>query len=191
MLVIVDMENEFCHRNGKMFCAFTRPTLGPLKHLLERARDASVPVTFVQSVRDPDAPEFKYFNVSPILIENTWNVQFVDELKPRPGERIIQKRTHDCFYHTEMDSYLDSVVKHPPDYSVIVTGVVSNVCVYHAILGFHIRNFRTIVPVDCIAGDQEGQEFTIKQMLHVGYNYNVKLSESEKIKFVKQAKSVS
>jgi nicotinamidase-related amidase len=37
-------------------------------------------------------------------LEGSWGAELIDELKPAPDEPLVVKRTHDCFYRTEMDS---------------------------------------------------------------------------------------
>ena len=69
--------------------------------------------------------------------------------------------------------------------TVIVTGIGSSVCVYHAVIGFSIRNFFTVVPEDCIhAIRPEGQELALSQFRSSAYNFNVNVTRSECIKLL-------
>ena len=70
---------------------------------------------------------------------------------------------------------------------LIVTGVASNVCVYQAVLGFHVRHYRTVLALDCTAGARNAEEFVISQLGGLGYNYNVTLSTSHRITIVATA----
>jgi len=183
-LVVVDMENEFCKPGGKLYHSEGVDEVIPkLQSLLRRAREAGVQVIFVQSVRSPDSPEFTRFGKVPILLKGTWGAQLIEELAPEEGEPVVEKHTHDCFYKTEMDSLLERLAIHPETHTIIVGGINANICVYHAVIGFHIRHYNVIVPLDCCAGWPAGQEMLKTQMAEPAYSYNVTVTSSERIDF--------
>jgi len=183
-LVVVDMENEFCKPGGKLYHSEGVDEVIPkLQRLLRRSREAGVQVIFVQSVRFPNSPEFSRFGQTPILLKGTWNVELIDELTPKEGEPVVEKHTHDCFYRTEMDPLLERLKISPDTHAIIVGGINSNICVYHAVIGFHIRHYRVIVPLDCCAGWPAGQEMLKTQMAEPAYSYNVAVTSSEVIDF--------
>jgi len=152
ILVIVDVENEFCKPGG----AFYRPENGPLvagviasiRGLLEKARSAGIPTIYVQSVRTGQEAEMKLFGIQPHLIIDTWASEIVDEVKPREGDVVVQKFSHDPFFRTRLDDVLRKMVPDPGRCMALITGGAINVCVYHTILGFYLRNYWTVVVED-------------------------------------------
>jgi nicotinamidase-related amidase len=96
---------------------------------------------------------------------------------------MIEKNTHDCFYRTEMDSLLEKLAIRPETHAIIVGGINANICVYHAVIGFHIRHYNVIVPLDCSAGSPTGREMLKTQMADPAYSYNVALTRSDDIIF--------
>jgi len=183
-LVLVDMENEFCKPGGKLYHSEGVDEVIPkLNHLLRRGREAGVQVIFVQSVRFSNSPEFVRFGQTPILLKGTWGAQLIEELTPKEGELVIEKHTHDCFYKTEMDLLLGRLNVRPETHSIIVGGINANICVYHALIGFHIRHYNVIVPLDCCAGWPAGREMLKTQMADPAYSYNVTLTQSDEIDF--------
>jgi nicotinamidase-related amidase len=185
-LIIVDMENDFCKPGGKLYHPEGIDEVIPKqKLLLEKCRGSGVKVIFVQSVRYEDSPEFARFGHPPFIIKNTWGSALIEELRPEEDEPVIEKNTHDCFYRTGMDDLFTRLKIMPETHSVIVIGVASNICVYHAVIGFHVRHYHVIVPTDCCAGWPSGLKILETQMSDNAYNYNVKLTRSEKISFVK------
>jgi nicotinamidase-related amidase len=67
---------------------------------------------------------------------------------------------------------------------IVVTGIGSNNCVYHAVIGFHIRNYFVTVPEDCIhASRAEGQAFALSQFRSPAYNFNIDVVQSEQLSF--------
>jgi nicotinamidase-related amidase len=137
----------------------------------------------IQSVRSKDHPEFTFFGKAYSLIEDSPAVEFVEALKPHRDEVIVKKYSHDCFYQTTLEEQLKKFDLRPCRDHIIVTGIGSNNCVYHAVIGFHIRNYFVHVPEDCIhASRAEGQRFAISQFRSPAYNFNVSVTQSENIK---------
>jgi nicotinamidase-related amidase len=177
-LIIVDMQSEGCERHGPTL----KPIIKNIRALLDRFRQANGKIIHVQSVRPKDHPEFTVFGKKYSLIENTPSVEFVEELRPQQNEIVVQKFSHDCFYQTTMEDELRKMDLRRCRDRIVVTGIGSNNCVYHAVIGFHIRNYFVIVPEDCIhASRAEGQQFALSQFRSAAYNYNVTVTRSENI----------
>ena len=177
-LVIVDMQAEGCERHSPG----VKPVIQNIRALLDRFRQASGKIIHIQSVRSKDHPEFTVFGKEYSLIDNTPAVEFVPELKPLPNEIVVKKYSHDCFYQTTMEAELAQLGLRPCRDNMVVTGIGSNNCVYHAVIGFHIRNYFVTVPEDCIhASRPEGQQFALSQFRSSAYNFNVGVTRSASI----------
>ena len=152
ILVIVDIENEFCKPGGKRYSATSVKTVPPVistvRGLLERCRNADIPIIYIQSVRTLKEPEFTVFGKEPLLAEGTWAVEIVEELQPRSGDIVVPKHCHDPFHETNFDQILYGLVPDPTKYYAIITGGATEVCLYHTVLEFYVRNYWTVVPVD-------------------------------------------
>jgi nicotinamidase-related amidase len=177
-LVIVDMQAEGCERHGPTL----KPVIKNIRNLLDRFRAADGKIIHVQSVRSKDHPEFTVFGKEYSLLDGTPAVEFVEELKPLPHEIVVKKFSHDCFYQTSMENTLAKLDLRSCRDRIVVTGIGSNNCVYHAVIGFHIRNYFVIVPEECIhASRADGQLFALSQFRSPAYNYNVTVASSSEI----------
>jgi nicotinamidase-related amidase len=184
-LVIVDMQAEGCERHGPTL----KPVIKNIRALLDRFRAADGKIIHVQSVRSKDHPEFTVFGKGYSLLDGTPAVEFVEELKPLPHEIVVKKFSHDCFYQTSMENTLAKLDLRSCRDRVVVTGIGSNNCVYHAVIGFHIRNYLVIVPEDCIhASRADGQLFALSQFRSPAYSYNVTVVNSPEISFAAPTK---
>jgi len=184
-LIIVDMQTEGCERHG----AGVKPVIRNIRALLDRFRQANGKIIHVQSVRAKDHPEFTFFGKEYSLIVDSPAVEFVEELKPTSDEVVVKKYSHDCFYRTAMEEQLKKFDLRPCRDHIVVTGIGSNNCVYHAVIGFHIRNYLVHVPEDCIhASRAEGQQFALSQFRSPAYNFNVSVTRSENIKLAAELK---
>ena len=185
MLLIVDMENEDCRPAGKRYMGETVEQIVPnIVTLRNRVRQAGGMVVHTQSVRKPDALEFTLFKNVVRKVEGTWGAEFIDELKPAPGEPVVVKYTHDCFYRTEMESLLDRLRLRPGEGRVIVTGIATRGCVQCAVTGFSIRDFYVYVPLDCTTQRDEKEKLQAFSLFtSFGYRYNVTVTRSDLIQF--------
>jgi ureidoacrylate peracid hydrolase len=178
-LIIVDMQAEGCERHGRGL----KPVIQNIRSLLSRFRQANGKIIHIQSVRPKDHPEFTFFGKEYSLLENSPAVEFVEGLEPHADEIVVKKYSHDCFYQTSMEEQLKKLDLRGCRDHVVVTGIGSNNCVYHAVIGFHIRNYYVHVPEDCIhASRAEGQEFALNQFRSPAYDFNVSVTGSENIK---------
>jgi len=190
VLVIVDMENEDANPSGKRYMGEAVEKIIPkIAALRERVRQAGGQVIHTQSVRKPDALEFTLFKNVVRKVEGTWGAEFIDALKPRSGEPVVIKYTHDCFYRTDMESVLERLGVRPGDSRVIVTGIATRGCVQCAVMGFSIRDYYVYAPIDCTAQRDEKeklQAFTL--FTSFGYRYNVSVTRSDLIQFGHETK---
>ena len=175
-LVIVDMQVEGCERHGPAM----KTVIANIRRLLDRFRAVDGKIIHVQSVRAKDHPEFTVFGRPYGLLIGSPGAEFVEELKPLPGENVVQKTSHDCFYKTSMEAVLEKLDLRSCRDKIVVTGIGSSNCVYHAVIGFHIRNYYSIVLEDCIHGvDPQSQPFALHQFRSNAYNFNVTVSRCE------------
>ncbi len=177
-LVIVDMQNEGCERHGPEM----KSVIANIRGVLDRFRAVGGKIIHVQSVRTKDHPEFTVFGRPYGLILGSHGADFVPELKPLPGETVVQKTSHDCFYKTQMEAVLEKLELRSCRDRVVVTGIGSSNCVYHAVIGFHIRNYYTTVLEDCIHGvAAHSQPFALAQFRSGAYNFNVSVARSDEL----------
>jgi nicotinamidase-related amidase len=186
-LVIVDMQVEGCERHGPGM----KPVIANIRRLLGRFREINGKIIHVQSVRTKDHPEFTVFGRPYGLLIGTPGAEFVEELRPLPGENVVQKTSHDCFYKTSMEAVLEKLDLRSCRDKIVVTGIGSSNCVYHAVIGFHIRNYYSIVPEDCIHGvDPQSQPFALHQFRSNAYNFNVTVSDSADLELVSEGSAL-
>jgi len=177
MLLIIDMQNDFCHKNGSLYVENANNIIPNLQKFQNFARNNRVLIGYTADSHDPDDKEF---NIWPKhCINGEWGAQIIDELRPSTSseEHVFKKRRYSGFYGTDLDLYLR---EHGID-TLIVTGVVSNICVLHTVGDATARGYKVIVLVDCIAALSEyEQEYALH---HIKSVFNASIANSEDIKF--------
>jgi ureidoacrylate peracid hydrolase len=148
-LVIVDMQNAFASKGGMFDLAGfdisgAASAIEVTRRLLSIARKAGLAVIHLQMTFKPDlsnagdvsSPAYhkelalRMMRERPelsgkLLIENTWDWQFVDALMPAPGEHVVRKSRYNGFVRTDLDDHLRrNGIRH-----LLFTGIATNVCV--------------------------------------------------------------
>jgi len=175
-LIIVDMQNDFVRREGKLYVPGAEETIAPIKRLIQKARDAGALVIYTQDWHMKDDPEFKIWGEH--ALAGTWGAEIVDELKPEAGYYyIVRKNRYDAFF----ESNLDYLLRVKNIQKVIVTGTVANICVLHTAGSAALRWYDVILPKDTISAITEFDYYaTLRQ---VSFLYKGKITTSDGIKF--------
>lgn len=135
--------------------------------LLGVARHMELPVVYTAHVYAEDGSEDGVFNLkSPGLAKlkrGSPEVQVVDELQPRAGERVLEKHYPSGFCNTDLAAWL---ARRGVD-TAIVTGCTTSGCVRATVVDAMSNGFRPIVPRECsgdrAAGPHEANLFDIDQ----------------------------
>lgn len=144
-LIVVDMQNDFVKPGGALMVEAAAGTIPAVQRLLALARGRGMRVFFTQDTHQEGDPEFPIWGRH--VLEGTWGWQIIEELAPRPGERVIQKLRYDGFFGTSLDHELRLARSE----AVIVCGTVANICVLHTAGSAALRGYRVILPIDAIS----------------------------------------
>jgi nicotinamidase-related amidase len=183
VLTVVDVQNRSCHPDGESWDAakarVVPAALAVITSLVGRARDTGVPIVYIQSVRTHDEPEVTVFGYPKRMKIGTWDVEIVDDIRPRPDDIVVQKFSHDAFYQTELDAVLERLVPDPTAHYALLVGGATNLCVYHAVMGFYLRNFWTVVVTDGVyCRTDEARDRALEQFSDRSYP-NIFLTRSD------------
>jgi ureidoacrylate peracid hydrolase len=155
-LIVVDMVNEFLEPGGNMVLPGGEVLYPPLNQLLDAAHRAHVPVFWTNQWLRPDDALFK--KRIPHCLIGTWGAQIVDALHQSPDDIVVPKRRYSAFFRTDLDLYL----RERKIETVIVTGVVTNICVRSTVNDAYFLGYDVIIPVECVAATNPmAQESTL------------------------------
>jgi len=144
-LIVVDMQNDFVKEGGALVVGDAEKTIQAIKRLLDLARRRSMAVFYTQDTHDPGDPEFPIWGQH--VLRGSWGWQIIEELTPRPTDRVIQKLRYDGFFGTSLDHEL----RLRQVATVIVCGTVANICVLHTAGSAALRGYKVILPIDAIS----------------------------------------
>lgn len=162
-LLVIDMQNGWCHPDGAMTRAgqnmSTQRAIVPnVRKLVEACRGLGLPVIWsiqehitedVTQERRRIASHLRKRNILPAP-RGSWDAELVAPLKEvsRPEDFYIVKHRMSMFYATT----LETVLRMRGISHLILSGVSTNVCVESTIRDAYFRDYDVTVVEDCVAG---------------------------------------
>ena len=150
-VVVVDMQNGFCHPDGSLYAEPSEAAIDPVSTLVDRAHDAGVQVVYTRDVHPPeqfdDAHYYDEFDRwGEHVVEGSWEAELVDSLDVRSADHVVEKHTYDAFHQTELEGFLDA---HGLE-DLVFCGTLANVCVLHTAGSAGLRDYRPVVVEDAL-----------------------------------------
>ena len=147
-IVVIDMLNEFCKPGGAMVLPGYEALVPPQKKVIEAGRQAGCPILFVVDTHRPNMrQEREFLKRTPHCLEGTWGAQVIEDLDPRPDDIYVVKRRYSAFFNTDLDLTLRDLQLN----TLVVFGVVTNICVRSTVHDAFFLGYQAIVPEDCVA----------------------------------------
>lgn len=154
-VLVVDMENDFCVEGGAMVLPGYEELIAPQLEVINAARQAGSPIVFITDAHRPGVHRDREFlKRSRHCIEGTWGAQVVDALESRPDDHYVIKRRYSGFFGTDLDMTLKDLEVD----SVVVMGVVTNICVRSTVHDAFFLGYRVFVPENCVAAPTEREQ---------------------------------
>jgi nicotinate phosphoribosyltransferase len=178
-VLVVDMLRCFLERGHPLYVGDrARRIIPSVKFLLKRELSQGSKVFFLCDRHDPDDQEFKMF--PPHCIAGTPGAEVIPELAEYARE-IIPKKRYSSFFNTPLGERLNEL---KPE-TLVVMGVLTDICVLHTVADARNRDYEVEVPLDCVASsDERRHHFALEHMEKV---LGAKLT-STRVRQVKPAK---
>ncbi|WP_247003938.1 cysteine hydrolase family protein [Halosolutus gelatinilyticus] len=162
-IVVVDMQNGFCHPDGSLYAPGSEEVIEPIADLASRAREAGARIVFTRDVHPPDQfddnhyyDEFERWGEH--VLEGSWEAEVVEDLPVEEADHVVEKHTYDAFQKTELEGWLRA--RGVTD--LVFAGTLANVCVLHTAGSAGLRDFRPILVEDCIGAiEDEHHEYAL------------------------------
>lgn len=147
-VLVVDMLADFCLPGGKMVLPGYEKLLAPQNDVIRTLRAAGGTVIYIVDAHRPQLRRDREFlKRTPHCIEGTPGCDIVPELDRAPSDIVVLKRRFSGFFNTDLDLTLRDMMVD----TVIVMGVVTNICVRSTVHDAFFQGYRVIVPQDCCA----------------------------------------
>jgi nicotinamidase-related amidase len=162
-LLIIDMINDFAFPDGEALLRYAMPVAVRIATLKQRARQAGVPAIYVNDNFGKWRSDFQSL-VEQGLGEEALGRAVVQSLLPDDEDYFVLKPKHSGFFSTTLDLLLDYLKAN----TLILTGITGDICVLFTANDAYMRDFRLIVPADCMAScDANDNAHALAQMRKV------------------------
>ena len=171
-LIIIDLINDFV--TGKFGNPRAEAVVIRTKELLEACRENGVRVIHVTDAHLPEIDtEFDIWG--PHAERGTEGAEIVPDLEPLENEIHLHKRRYSAFYATG----LDSILRELKIERLIMTGVLTNICIQHTAADAFFRGYKIVVPADCVDTlTTEEQKYSLS---YIEKMYNADITTSDEL----------
>lgn len=166
-LLVIDMQRSFMDPKSSLYVPSAAGILPPIKGLVELCRGRRIPVIFTEFTSAPEVPNLRKDPFGPehlapapgqptgwgmpsgnsmVGMKGPESPETVTELAPRPDEVVIKAYGLDKFYGTP----LDLVLRAADIRYLVVTGMLSDLCVAATVYAATTREYRVTVITDGI-----------------------------------------
>jgi nicotinamidase-related amidase len=152
-LLIIDMINAFDFNGAEAMLPRALAAAKATAALKKRARDAGVPVVYVNDNFGKWRSDFRRL-LEHCLQDGVRGKPIAELLRPSDDDYFVLKPKHSGFQFTT----LDVLLAHLGADTLILTGVAGNFCVLFTAHDAYMRDFHIVVPSDCIASQTEADD---------------------------------
>src|SRR5436190_4460865 len=160
-LLIIDMINAFDFDGAKEMLPRALAAAKCIARLKQRARQAGVPTVYVNDNFGRWRSDFHQ------LLEHVLRSpgrDIAQLLAPQPEDYFVLKPKHSGFQFTTLDVLLE----HLGAKTLVLAGVAGNFCVLFTAHDAYMRDYRLVVPRDCVASlAEENDRYALEHMAQV------------------------
>ncbi|MGC9529811.1 MAG: cysteine hydrolase family protein [Candidatus Bipolaricaulaceae bacterium] len=148
-VLVLDMLNDFVLPSAPLAVPGATELAARIAAFLERARASGATVVYACDRHAPDDPEFAHWPAH--AVRDTPGSEVVEQLQPEPADLLVAKQHYDAFLETDLDQKLSqhNVAR------VILTGLVTEVCVLLTGLTAGQLGYQVVVPQGLVIGLSE------------------------------------
>ncbi|HEX8190953.1 MAG TPA: isochorismatase family cysteine hydrolase [Pyrinomonadaceae bacterium] len=160
-LLLIDVINDLEFESGGELLKHALPMAGRLAALKRRAKEAGVPVVYVNDNFGKWQSDFKKI-LEHCLEEDVRGRPVAELLRPEDDDDyFVLKPKHSGFFSTTLDILLDYLQAR----TLVLTGLTGDICVLFTAHDAYMRDFNLVIPSDCVAStDPSENEYTLRKM---------------------------
>jgi nicotinamidase-related amidase len=163
VLLLIDVINDLDFAGSEELVRFARPMAERIAELKKSSKALGVPVVYVNDNFGRWRSDFNS-QVEHCLHDDVPGKEIVALLKPDEDDYFVLKPKHSGFFSTTLDTLLEYLVTQ----TVILAGMAANICVLFTANDAYMRDFKLIVPSDCVASNTEqDNRYALEQMRQV------------------------
>jgi nicotinamidase-related amidase len=162
-LLVIDMINAFDFAGAQAMLPRAFSAARAIASLKRRAKKARVPVVYVNDNFGRWRSDFRSL-LAHVTEQGCPGKPVAELLRPDEDDYFVLKPKHSGFQFTTLDVLLE----HLGARTLVLTGVAGNFCVLFTAQDAYMRDYRLVVPRDCIASETESDDgYALEHMAKV------------------------
>jgi nicotinamidase-related amidase len=145
-LLLIDVINDMEFEDGEALFASALPAARKLARLRVLAKDAGVPIIYVNDNFGKWRSDFRQ-QLGHVLEDGVRGQPIAELLRPGKDDYFVLKAKHSGFYHSQ----LDLLIEYLQVRTVVMAGFTTDICVLFTAGDAYLRDLDIIVPPDCSA----------------------------------------
>lgn len=150
-VLVIDMINDFV--TGKFENERAKRVVPNIKELSEAARSSDKTVIYISDAHPEGDEEFSIWGRH--AVSGTEGSEVIPELEPGEQDYTLEKQEYSAFYNTGLESLLEDLDVN----ELVLTGVLTHICIQHTAADAFFRDCSVVVPKGCVEdlSDEENQ----------------------------------
>src|SRR6266550_4149368 len=173
-LVLIDVINDMEFDDGEALFTNALPAATNLAALRHRAKNAGVPVIYVNDNFGKWRSDFQQ-QLGHVLEDGVRGEPIAKLLRPDDDDYFVLKAKHSGFYDTQ----LDLLIEYLQVSTIVLAGFTTDICVLFTASDAYMRDLDIIVPPDCSAAASMNHHETALE--HMSRVLKVRRTPSEEI----------
>ncbi|MDP6612483.1 MAG: isochorismatase family cysteine hydrolase [Candidatus Hydrothermarchaeota archaeon] len=158
-LLVIDVLRDFIYEDGALPVEGAAKLIPRINEEIKKFRCRGEPVIFIADSHAEDDKEFEIWPKH--CVKGSEGGEVVEELDKDNRDEIVEKTTYSAFYNTR----LEEVLKEKGITEVVLTGVLTDICVMHTAADAAMHGYNVRVLKDCVASSsREPHEWALKHM---------------------------
>ena len=163
VLILIDLINDFDFEGADALFEHAKAITEPIVALVKKARREGIPVIYVNDNFGKWQSDFKKL-LAHCLRDDSRGKSIVKQLQPDEEDYFVLKPKHSAFYSTTLEVVLDYLKAK----TLILVGIAGNICVWFTANDAFMRDYRLIIPGDCIASESpRDNQYVLEQMAKI------------------------
>ena len=159
-LLLIDVINDLEFDSGEPLLRYALPMSKSLAELKRRAKEAGVPVVYVNDNFGKWQSDFKKI-LEHVLEDDVRGRPLAEILRPDDDDYFVLKPKHSGFFSTTLDTLLAYLQAK----TLVLTGLTGDICVLFTAHDAYMRDFNLVIPADCVASnDPSENDYTLRKM---------------------------
>ena len=159
VLIVIDMLNDFVSKGAVLEVPMARAIVDNIKKQMSQARRHRIPIVYCCDAHRNNDLEFKLWPRH--AVKGTDGAKVIKQLKPHREDYVVAKTSYSCFYKTSLGKLLKKLGRT----HLIITGVVTNICVLYTAVDAYMRGYKVTIPKNCVAAITKSEhQFALRQI---------------------------